>query len=101
MNNPSRPEKSGNTPFEKDLDYVMAEVDWIGARVRRIVAQRQLDEQEDRLVARGPRRNIVAGTVSLDLVRCLLVEENALRQAIDSRLSLNRTVGPEIGRAHV
>ncbi len=97
MNTPLSPEKSGTVPFENDLDYLIAEIDWIGARVRRIVAQRQLDEQEDRLVARGPRRNIVAGTVSLDLVKCLLVEENALRQAIDSRLSLNRTVGPVIG----
>jgi len=97
MNTPLSPEKSGTAPFENDLDYLMAEIEWIGARVRRIVAQRQPNEQDDRLVQRGLRRNIGGGAVRPDLLKCLIVEEKVFRQAIDSRLNLNRTIGPAIG----
>lgn len=98
MNTPLSPEKSGVRPFDSDVEYLMAEVDWICKRAERIEAFRLLHAQEDvlpRLV--NWRSRSVNVVVNVDRVTRLEAEESALRQEIDARVGVNRTDGPDLG----
>lgn len=97
MNTPHTPEKSGIQSFPNDFEYISAELEWVGARVQRLVVQRQLEELEGIRVQRGARHQVYVGEVSPQRVSMLEAEEKAIRGTIDARLALNRTGGPDIG----
>lgn len=93
MNSSSSPENSGICPYQTDIEYLLAEVEWIRIRSRRIEAQRCLEPDE----GTSSRINRRCGTANADTVARLLKEELELRQEIDNRLVINRTVGPILG----
>jgi hypothetical protein len=98
MTAPSSPENSGNRPFQGDLEYLAAELDWIRIRSRRIELQRTLGEIDEGTPRQGHfRSHAVSLANSADRVRRYLDEENAIRLEIDTRLALNRADGPAIG----
>jgi len=91
-------EKSGVRPYATDIEYLMAEVDWIRIRSERIEAFRLLHGQDEGQLRMGSRRHrdlcLIAST---DRVARLQEEESALRQEIDARMALNRKEGPGLG----
>lgn len=86
-------------PFKTDIDYLTAEISHIRARSKRIGVQRQLREAEDALV---PIRGMVGAARTPEpeeLQRVLAIYEQAeadIREEIDQRLAVNRTVGPAL-----
>jgi hypothetical protein len=94
---PTSPEKSAGVPFADDLTYLMAEFQWIKARSSRIGYQR-----EDGIASGLTRSRRRAGlTEPVADCECRLTvlrsTEDRLRADIDTRLNLNRKVGPEMG----
>lgn len=82
-------------PFADDLEYLLAELDWVHIRVERIALQRELEEQS----GRGGSYHLhgrFEGKCPERLER-LLSEEEAHREGIDSRVTINRTEGPALG----
>ena len=98
MQIPNSPEKSRLRPYETDVEYLMAEVDWIRVRAERIEATRLLEAQNRVTPRPGFWRNRVAVVqVSSDTVASLTAEEASARQEIDARVAVNRTEGPGLG----
>jgi len=98
MPSPESPEKSGLRPYSTDIEYLMAEVDWIRIRSERIEAFRQFHNQGEVSWKMGNRRNRnLCVVASADRVSHLEKEESALRQEIDARRALNRADGPTLG----
>jgi len=92
------PEKSGIRPYATDIEYLMAEVEWIRIRSERIEAFRLLHTPDDAPLKLGSRRNRdLCMVASADRVTRLEVQESALRQEIDARVALNRNEGPGLG----
>lgn len=98
MNTALTPENSGNRPFTSDLEYLAAEVEWIQVRARRIEASRLLEEQDGRVPKSASSRiSCVNAIANAERVDRLQADEDALRQAIDMRLTQNRSSGPGLG----
>jgi len=98
MTTPASPEKSGNQPFQSDLEYLATELDWIRVRSRRIELQRTLGEIDEGTPRQGHfRSHAVSLANSAERVRRCLDEENAIRLDIDTRLADNRSGGPALG----
>ncbi len=92
------PEKSGLRPYSTDIEYLMAETEWIRVRSERIEAFRLLHTPDDAPLKLGSRRNRdLCLIASADRVTRLEEQESALRQEIDARRALNRTDGPGLG----
>jgi len=92
------PENSGVRPYETDVEYLMAEVDWIHVRAERIEAFRLLHRQDEGQLRMGSRRNRdLCLIATADRVSSLEAEESGLRQEIDARRALNRADGPALG----
>lgn len=82
--------------FVSDTDYLMAEFEWLRARVERIVAERNEESQRrtESLREPGPVRPGREGARELHLrVLERKEQERALRQQVDARLAVHRT-GP-------
>lgn len=91
-------EKSALRPYSTDIEYLMAETEWIRVRAERIEAFRLLHtEDEGQLRMGSRRRRDLCVIASADRVTRLEEQESALRQEIDARRALNRAAGPALG----
>jgi len=98
MQTKSPTENSGVRPYATDVEYLMAEVEWIRVRAERIEAFRLLHTENEGQLRMGNRRNRdLCVIASADRVTRLEEQESALRQEIDARRALNRADGPALG----
>ena len=86
-------------PFESDLQYILAEMNWIAARCRRLDIENHLRDVEDdpkplpRTIGKGES---MAAKEFRRRLPSLREAEDGLRTTIDARLALNHTDGPVI-----
>jgi len=86
--------------FPDDITYIEAEVSWLRSRCRRLEAERQLRDAADHVDARTTVLGATTSTASQEQARRipqLRSVEDTIRQEIDVRLAINRSVGPQLG----
>jgi len=93
LNSSSSAEISGIRPFENDVEYLMAELEWVRARTRRIEMQKETTADHRTRSRVRYSNSPVSVSVCTQQIDCLLAEERDIRDRIRASLALGEGEG--------